>query len=47
LSDITLCPIGELFDSTNVYRFRYKWDDVPRRGFIAKEIEEKFPEAVS
>jgi hypothetical protein len=38
--------VGELFDGTNVYRYNYKWDDVPHIGLMAHEIEQRFPEAV-
>lgn len=40
-------PIGELYDGTNVYSFRYKGDYVPRIGLMAQEVEQKYPEAVT
>ena len=39
-------PIGELYDGTNVYRFRYKGDYVPRIGLMAQEVEQTNPDAV-
>lgn len=40
-------PVGELYDGTNVYRYRYKGDGTPRIGVMAQEIEEKYPDAVT
>lgn len=40
-------PIGELYDGTNVYKFRYKWDDTPRIGLMAQEVEKRNPGAVT
>lgn len=39
-------PVGELYDGTNVYRYRYKGDDTPRIGVMAQEIALDRPEAV-
>jgi len=39
-------PIGELYDGTNVYRYRYKGDDTPRIGVMAQEVEKSRPDAV-
>jgi hypothetical protein len=40
-------PVGELYDGTNVYRYRYKGDDTPRIGVLAQEVEKTRPDAVS
>lgn len=39
-------PVGELYDGTNIYSYRYKDDPTPRIGVLAQEIEGKFPDAV-
>jgi hypothetical protein len=39
-------PVGELFDGTNIYRYRYKGDDTMRIGVMAQEVQEKNPDAV-
>lgn len=39
-------PVGELYDGTNVYRYRYKGDPTPRIGVMAQEIEKTRPDAV-
>jgi Chaperone of endosialidase len=41
-------PVGELYDGTNVYRYRYKWDDpgMTRIGVMAQEVERKRPDAI-
>lgn len=39
-------PVGELYDGTNVYRYRYKGDDTARIGVMAQEIALDRPEAV-
>lgn len=39
-------PVGELYDGTNVYRYRYKGDPTPRIGVMAQEIEKVRPDAV-
>lgn len=39
-------PVGELYDGTNVYRYRYKGDDTPRIGVMAQEVEKTRPDAV-
>jgi hypothetical protein len=39
-------PVGELFDGTNVYRYRYKGDSTPRIGVMAQEVEQTRPDAV-
>ena len=39
-------PIGELYDGTTVYRYNYLWDDVPRIGVMAQEVEKTKPHAV-
>jgi hypothetical protein len=38
--------VGELFDGTNVYRYRYKGDSRHQIGLIAQEVEESTPSAV-
>lgn len=42
-------PVGELYDGTNVYRYRYVWDDPDMRriGVMAQEVEQTNPEAVT
>jgi hypothetical protein len=40
-------PVGELYDGTNVYRYRYKGDPVPRIGLMAQEVEKTNPDAVT
>ncbi len=40
-------PIGKLFDGTTVYRYNYLWDDVPRMGVMAQEVEQTRPDAVT
>lgn len=40
-------PVGELYDGTNIYRYNYKGDPVPRIGVMAQEIEKFLPEAVT
>jgi hypothetical protein len=39
-------PVGELYDGTNIYRYRYKGDDTPRIGVMAQEVEKTNPDAV-
>jgi hypothetical protein len=39
-------PVGELYDGTNVYSYRYKGDSTPRIGLIAQEVEAMNPDAV-
>jgi hypothetical protein len=39
-------PVGELFDGQKVYRYNYLWDDVPRIGVMAQEVEKTNPDAV-
>lgn len=39
-------PVGKMFDGTNVYRYNYKGDDVPRIGVMAQEVEKTRPDAV-
>lgn len=39
-------PVGELYDGTNVYRYKYIGDATPRIGVMAQEIAEDRPEAV-
>ena len=39
--------VGELFDGTNVYRYRYKGDPVTRIGVMAQEVQKRDPEAVA
>lgn len=50
MSDIQLKEeveaIGELFDGTPVYSYRYVDDPVTRIGLMAQDIEERVPEAV-
>ena len=39
--------VGELFDGTNIYRYRYKGDPVTRIGVMAQEVQETNPDAVT
>lgn len=39
-------PVGELYDGTNIYRFRYKGDSTPHIGLMAQEVEQINPGAV-
>jgi hypothetical protein len=39
-------PVGELYDGSNVYRYRYKGDPTPRIGLMAQEVEQRTPGAV-
>lgn len=39
-------PVGELYDGTGVYRYRYIGDDTPRIGVMAQEVMRDRPEAV-
>ena len=39
-------PVGELYDGTNIYRYRYKGDATPRIGVMAQEVEKTNPDAV-
>ena len=39
-------PVGELYDGTNVYRYNYIGDHMPRIGVMAQEIEQTRPDAV-
>lgn len=39
-------PVGELYDGTNVYRYRYIGDPVTRIGVMAQEVEQTNPGAV-
>jgi hypothetical protein len=39
-------PVGELYDGSNVYRYRYKGDETPRIGLMAQEVMQDRPEAV-
>ena len=41
-----IAPVGNLFDGTNVYSYRYKGDPTPRIGLIAQEVERDRPDAV-
>jgi hypothetical protein len=38
--------VGELFDGSNVYRYRYIGDATPRIGLMAQEVEKTNPDAV-
>lgn len=40
--------VGELYDGTNVYRYRYLWDDpaMTRIGVMAQEVEKTRPDAI-
>lgn len=42
-----IAPIGELYDGTNIYSYRYKGDPVPRIGVMAQEVEKTNPDAVT
>ena len=33
-----IAPVGELYDGTNVYSYRYKGDHVPRIGVMAHRL---------
>lgn len=39
-------PVGELFDGTNIYRYKYIGDPMPRIGVMAQEVEKTNPGAV-
>jgi hypothetical protein len=39
-------PVGELYDGTNIYRYRYIGDPTPRIGVMAQEVEKTNPGAV-
>ncbi len=39
-------PVGELYDGTNIFRYRYKGDPTPRIGVMAQEVERTRPDAV-
>lgn len=39
-------PVGELYDGTNIFRYRYKGDATPRIGLMAQEVEKTNPDAV-
>jgi hypothetical protein len=39
-------PVGELYDGTGVYRYRYKGDPVTRIGVMAQEVELTRPDAI-
>lgn len=39
-------PVGELFDGTNVYRYRYRGDRHHQIGVLAQEVEKSNPAAV-
>lgn len=39
-------PVGELYDGTNIYRYNYKGDRIPRIGVMAQEVERTRPDAV-
>lgn len=39
-------PVGELYDGTNIYRYRYKGDPMMRIGVMAQEVEKTNPDAV-
>jgi hypothetical protein len=39
-------PVGELYDGTNVYRYRYIGDPMMRIGVMAQEVEKTNPDAV-
>lgn len=40
-------PVGELYDGTNIYRYRYKGDPMMRIGVMAQEVEQTNPDAVT
>lgn len=40
-------PVGELYDGTNIYKYRYKGDPVERIGVMAQEVEQTNPDAVT
>jgi hypothetical protein len=40
-------PVGELYDGTNIYRYRYIGDPTPRIGVMAQEVEKANPGAVT
>ena len=39
-------PVGELFDGQPVYSYKYKWDETPRIGLMAQNVEKLYPDAV-
>jgi hypothetical protein len=39
-------PVGEMYDGTNIYRYRYIGDPVMRIGVMAQEVEQTRPDAV-
>lgn len=41
-----IVPVGELYDGTNVYHFKYKGDPKPQIGVMAQEVEKVNPTAV-
>ena len=42
-----ISKVGELFDGTNVYSYRYKGSHVPQIGLMAQEVEKTNPDAVT
>jgi endosialidase-like protein len=42
-----IAKVGELFDGTNVYSYRYKGSHVPQIGLMAQEVEQTHPDAVT
>lgn len=42
-----IAKVGELYDGTNVYSYRYKGSDVPQIGLMAQEVEKTNPDAVT
>jgi hypothetical protein len=41
-----VAKVGELYDGSNVYAFKYLWDETPRVGLMAHEVEPRTPDAV-
>jgi hypothetical protein len=41
-----IAKIGELYDGSNIYSYRYKGDTTPRIGLMAQEVEKTNPGAV-
>jgi hypothetical protein len=41
-----VAKVGELYDGSNVYAFKYLWDETPRLGLMAHEVERRTPDAV-
>ena len=38
--------VGETYDGLGIFKYNYLWDDTPRIGLIAQDVERVAPEAV-